>query len=344
MVNKFYDGTKLLSLQDLDGQKPEIYICTSNRSAGKTTWFNRYFIKKFIETGEKFMLLYRYKYEISDCADKFFKDIKSLFFPDRVLTSKPCNGVYHLLLLDGVPCGYAIALNSSDLLKKYSHLFSDTQRILFDEFQPENNRYITDEVKKLISIHTSIARGQGKQSRYVPVYMISNKVSILNPYYAELGIATRLTENTVFLRGNGWVLENGFNETASQAQNQSTFMKAFSSNEYMSYLKGKEYLYNDSAFIEKMTGASNYIATFRFDKKEYSIREYLNDGVLYVDKSVDKSFKIKIASSVDDMIPSFTLKTNTDMDVIVFRKYFNNGLFRFKDMECKNALINLLKY
>ena len=34
----FYDGTKLLSMTDLNGDKPEIYICTSNRSAGKTTW------------------------------------------------------------------------------------------------------------------------------------------------------------------------------------------------------------------------------------------------------------------------------------------------------------------
>ena len=45
----FYDGTKLLSMTDLNGDKPEIYICTSNRSAGKTTWFNRYAVKKFVK-------------------------------------------------------------------------------------------------------------------------------------------------------------------------------------------------------------------------------------------------------------------------------------------------------
>ena len=60
-MTKYYDGTKLLSLKDLNGRTPEIYICTSNRSAGKTTFFNRYLIKKFKNNGEKFLLLYRYK-------------------------------------------------------------------------------------------------------------------------------------------------------------------------------------------------------------------------------------------------------------------------------------------
>ena len=46
MESKYYDGTKLLSLNDIDGNRPEIYICTSNRSAGKTTWFNRYVVRR----------------------------------------------------------------------------------------------------------------------------------------------------------------------------------------------------------------------------------------------------------------------------------------------------------
>lgn len=33
--NKFYDGTKLMSMKDINGNTPEIFICTSNRSAGK---------------------------------------------------------------------------------------------------------------------------------------------------------------------------------------------------------------------------------------------------------------------------------------------------------------------
>ena len=59
----YYDGTKLLSMKDLNGETPEIYLCTANRSAGKTTYFSRLLFNKFIEDHEKFALVYRFNYE-----------------------------------------------------------------------------------------------------------------------------------------------------------------------------------------------------------------------------------------------------------------------------------------
>ena len=225
---KYYDGTKLLSLKDLDGQRPEIYMVTTNRTGGKTTYFGRYSVRRFINFNEKFALLYRYNYELDNVSDKFFKDLKTLFFPSMEMTSKRlAHGIFHELYLDGRSCGYAITLNSADQLKKYSHLFSDVDRILFDEFQSETNHYCDKEVKKFQSIHTSIARGQGEQTRYVPVYMMSNPVTLLNPYYSAMKIGSRLQSNTKFLRGTGWVLEQGYVDSAAKAMKQSGFAKAF---------------------------------------------------------------------------------------------------------------------
>ena len=64
----YYDGTKLLSLLDINGNRPEIYMVTTNRTGGKTTWFSSFLVRKFIKKQEKFMLLFRYNYELSDCA------------------------------------------------------------------------------------------------------------------------------------------------------------------------------------------------------------------------------------------------------------------------------------
>lgn len=344
MQNKFYDGTKLLSMLDIDGEKPEIIICTSNRSAGKTTWFNRYFVKRWKEHHEKFMLIYRYKYEIEDCAEKFFKDIRGLFFQGDNMESKARNGIYRELYLNNKPCGYAISLNSADQLKKYSHLFSDTTRMLFDEFQSENNQYLSDELKKFISVHTSVSRGNGAQSRYVPVYMLSNNVNILNPYYAELGIGERLQPDTKFLRGKGYVVEQGFNESAMLAQQSSRFMQAFSGNDYAEYSSSKSYLYNDTAFIEKLNGANNYICTLRFEGKDYAIKEFPNEQLMYCDENVDKYFKLRIAVSAEDLIPTYSIRTNNDTLIRTLRRYFDNGYFRFKNRYSKNAVINLLRY
>lgn len=149
-MSKYYDGTKLLSLKDLDGQRPEIYMVTTNRTGGKTTYFGRYSVRRFINFNEKFALLYRYNYELDNVSDKFFKDLKTLFFPSMEMTSKRlAHGIFHELYLNDRSCGYAITLNSADQLKRYSHLFSDVDRILFDEFQSETNHYCDKEVKKV---------------------------------------------------------------------------------------------------------------------------------------------------------------------------------------------------
>lgn len=46
--SNYYDGTKLLSLKDINGKTPEVFMCTSNRSAGKTTYFNRLVVNSLL--------------------------------------------------------------------------------------------------------------------------------------------------------------------------------------------------------------------------------------------------------------------------------------------------------
>ena len=53
----YYDGTKLLSMLDINNNKPEIYLCTTNRSGGKTTYFSRLCVNRFKDKGEKFAIL-----------------------------------------------------------------------------------------------------------------------------------------------------------------------------------------------------------------------------------------------------------------------------------------------
>src|SRR5699024_10322666 len=88
MKNKYYDGTKLLSMLDINGNKPEIYMCTTNRTGGKTTYFGRLLINRYLDKGEKFCLIYRYNYELDDVAEKFFKDLNTLFFPEYEMISR----------------------------------------------------------------------------------------------------------------------------------------------------------------------------------------------------------------------------------------------------------------
>ena len=341
----YYDGTKLLSLLDINGKKPEIYICTTNRTGGKTTYFARLCVNRFLKHGEKFMLIFRFNYEIDDCSEKFFKDISRLFFNGYTMTNKrKAAGIYHELFLNDKSCGYAVSLNSADQLKKYSHLFSDVSRMMFDEFQSETNHYCNDEIKKLLSIHTSVARGQGEQIRYVPVYMLSNPVSIINPYYVELGISERLTDNTRFLKGDGFVLEQGFVESASEAQKESGFNRAFSKNAYVAYSSQCIYLNDNKAFIEKPTGIGRYIATLRYKGVDYGIREYAEQGIIYCDDRADSTFKNKITVTTEDHEINYVMLKRNDFFLTNLRFFFEKGCFRFKDLRCKEAVLKALSY
>lgn len=342
---KYYDGTKLLSILDINGNKPEIYMCTTNRTGGKTTYFGRLCINRFLDKGEKFGLLYRYNYELDDIVDKFYKDLGSLFFPTYTMQSKRrAKGTFQELFLNGKSCGYALSLNNADQIKKYSHLFSDIQRMIFDEFQSETNHYCDNETKKFISIHTSIARGQGEQVRYVPVYMLSNPVSIINPYYVEMGISGRLRDDTKFLRGDGFVLEQGYIESASIEQKNSGFNRAFSKNSYTAYSSECVYLNDNKAFVEKPAGKSKYLCTLRYKGSDFALREYTESGLIYCDDKADSSFLTKISVTTDDHNINYVMLKRNDFFLSNLRYFFEHGCFRFKDMRCKEAVLSALSY
>ena len=344
-MGQYYDGTKLLSLKDLNGNKPEIYITTSNRSAGKTTYFNRLFVNRFIRFSEKFMLIYRYKYELESVSEMFFKDIKVLFFPEFTMTAKPrAKGSYYELFLNNESCGYAVALSGADAIKKHSHEFSDVKRMLFDEFQSETNTYLTDEVSKLISIHTSVARGNGEFVRYVPIFMLSNTVTILNPYFVEMGITDRLNDETNFLRGDGFVLEQGYVEGASKAQKESGFNRAFKHNRYVGYSSESVYLNDNKVFIETMTGRSRYLGTIKYLDQNYAIRAFDEQGIVYCDNKADLNFPLKISVTINDHDVNYVMLKNNEYFIDNMRYYFTRGCFRFKNLRCKDAVLNLLKY
>lgn len=358
---EYYNGARLLSKLDLDGQKPQFYICTTNRSGGKTTFFSRFLLDNFLQKGEKFILLYRYDYELQDVSTRFFKDIGSLFFKSKCMMEKSVGkGVLKELYVGDInlqddiekldidimsPCGYAIAINKADSIKKYSHFLTDADNILFDEFQSETNSYCPNEITKFLSIMTSVCRGHGKTFRYVRVIMLSNQVSILNPYFTEMGISTRLTSETKFLRGNGWVLENGFIEGASEAMKNSPLARAFKNNAYIAYSSENVYLNDSTAFIEAPPSEhGKYIATIKYGGNNFGLLSYPNEGILYVTRKYDINFPYRLSVTTNDHDTNYIMIKNNYDFISNLRFYFERGCFRFKDSLCKECIIKTLSY
>ena len=85
---KYYNGDRLRNSVDINGNRPEIFIVESNRTAGKTTDFAKFLIDRFIKHKEKFAVLVRWQYEATNFAEAFFKSVQGLFFPEYELTQK----------------------------------------------------------------------------------------------------------------------------------------------------------------------------------------------------------------------------------------------------------------
>ena len=346
MSDRYYDATKILSLKDIRGERPEIYAITSNRTAGKTTWFSRWIVKKYLERRiNKFALIYRFNYELNDVAEKFFKDIKELFFKEHEMTAKIMAGqTYANLYLDEEHCGYALCLNGSDKIKTMSHLFSDVDVMFFDEFQSESDHYCPREITKLQSVHKSIARGRGQQTRYVPVIMCSNPVTLLNPYYAEWGVSDKLQDNTKFFRGDGFIIEHNINESAAKSVELSGFERAFKNSSYSKYNAESVYLNDNYAFIEKMSGKGRYMCTIKYDGGYYGVIAYFDQNIVYVTNKGDQNFPSTYAVSVTDHAANTMLAKSGDYIISILRDWFKMGCVRFKNLQAKSAFIKLVSY
>ncbi|MCM1511466.1 MAG: phage DNA encapsidation protein [Clostridium sp.] len=348
---RFYDGTALENKLDLNGEKPLFLICVGNRSGGKTTYWTKRVIDNYFERGEEFVFVYRYGYELDGVVEKIFGNVHSLFYQSFEMTyEKLGKGTVMQLKIGPVDedkklyrkCGYAICLNRTDAVKKYSQVFQKVHWIIFDEFQTEDDQYLSDEPGKLVSAYTSIARGGGFMSRPVQLVMISNPTSILNPYYHYLGIADRLREDTKYIRGDNFVFEQLFNKDAADAQASNSVIKAFSKVAYTTYLTQLKYLNDNKAFLEKPSGRGMYLMTAYYDGDSYGILTYPEDGVYYVSNKVDQTCQNKIAVSVRDHNEATMMIGAAPIMVMAMRKAFNKGQFRFKNAKCREMILNLL--
>jgi hypothetical protein len=174
--------------------------------------------------------------------------------------------------------------------------------------------------------------------------MIANPVSIINPYYVKMGISERLRDDTKFLKGDGFILEQGFNESASVALKQSGFNKAFARDDYIAYSSEAVYLNDNKSFIEKPAGVGRYLGTLRYNGSDFALREFVEDGVIYCDDRPDLTYKYKIAITTEDHNINYVMLKRNDIFITNMRFYFERGCFRFKDLRCKECVMKLISY
>lgn len=351
-MSEFYSGDKLLNTLDKNGDKPELYIvCSRVRGPGKTFNFTKKLLDDFmVEKTAKFVLFCRSKLELGSVAQGMFKSMMSIHYPDYDMCERiQMKGVYSNIYLttndedkSQIHCGYVIPLNSADQIKRISSLFSDSVQGYFDEFQPEDkNTYLSNEVAKFLSIHTSIARGEGQSRRYFPVYFASNTVSVNNPYFIALGLNKCIQSNTKLFKGEGYVFEKAENPGLVEVHAQSGMAKAFSHEKSIDY-GDNSWLNDNYACVEKPGnwGRAQYICTLISGNIKLGVKYYPNEMLYYVDYNVDRGSGMVFNIKYDNMEPNIPLIKGS-LTMIKLRESMERGIVRFRDLRCKSICMDL---
>lgn len=337
---KYYSYDEILSKTDINGNKPSIYMISSNRSAGKTFSGLKLFLEDFKNKGRMFCLLYRTRDELSG-ADTIFTDVLRTYpkLGTEMTSKSTSNGLFYTLILDGVNCGFAISIRQPDKIKKYSGAFSDVYNIMFDEFQLESGEYIKNEDERLYSVLMTIARGGGEQSRYVRCFLLGNNVSMINPYFLRFGIHDRLMDNTRFIRGDGFIAEFNHNKSAEQAIKDNAITRAFGGN-ISDYTTGdKQFLKDNYTFVEKMGKKGKYYGTIVYDGDYYGT--YNVDGLIYITKNFNLSDNRVYCFRSEDMENGLGASRGVFM-LKIFREVYINGNMRFESLQIKKMMEKIL--
>ena len=67
-------------------------------------------------------------------------------------------------------------------------------------------------------------------------------------------------------------------------------------------------------------------------------------GIIYCGKNYDDSFPFKLSITTADHNVNYVMLKSNEFFISNMRYYFEKGCFRFKDLQCKEAILTALSY
>lgn len=350
VYTKYYDNTYILSLKDSKGDKPEVYFVVSpQRGPGKTYSFTKTIFEEFTKNGKKPIFITRRKKSLGSIAEGIMKpyltqEQSGYSVSEKVQMKGTYSNIYLNTSVEGdvntTHFGYVIPIASVNEIKLISGLFNDAWCLLFDEFQPKDpHDYLRDEVDNLLDIHKSVARGEGKAIRYMPIFFLSNAIRLFNPYFIKSGLVKKIQSNTSLFVGDGVVFEKVSVKGLADKQKSNGVSRVFTSDDD-SYCDDT-WLAEDTTCLGKPDGWGRaiYLATLLYKEKSFALKLYPEVGLHYLDYNVDSGCKYVYNLSLNGNLNIPLIKTSPIVTTI--KTSLMNGTLRMKDTMIKEVVLDL---
>ena len=272
-----------------------INVIVGNRGGGKTFGSKEYAIDRFIKYKEQFGYIRRYKDDLKEPMQQYFKDIEYKY-PDYEF--KTDSKYFYIRLRsedDNVKwteddiAGYGFVLSTANNKKSISYPRITT--LIYDEFLIDkgNQRYLTNEPVALLNLYETIAR-PGTDHPRVILFMLANALSITNPYflYWDLKMPTKKDRNGKWIWKHPTrpiLVEDVKIDEFMNRKRESEFGKLIEGTTYEGYSIDNKFLLDTDTFVEKKSPNAKYFFTFTYKENTLGVWMDMREGKMYVSKT-----------------------------------------------------------
>ena len=330
-----------------------INIIVGNRGGGKSYGAKEKAVENFIKKKEQFGYIRRYKDDLKKPLEQFYKDIAQEF-PDHECKVEG-DKVYIRIKADAKQkwtekdlAGYGFSLSTANNKKSMS--FPDISMLIYDEFLLEegNQRYLPNEVEKLLNLYETIAR-PGSGHRRVTLWMLGNAISITNPYflYWDLKMPKAMDKNGKWIWKHPTrpiLVEDVRNEGFIDAKRNTEFGQLVDGTNYADYSIENKFLLDDDTFIEKKSQYARHLFNFVYRAEKFGVWYDYTEGKMWVSQSCDPS-GMTYSFTMKDHKPNTMLWKSKNKTVYLkqFLEAFKQGILYFESMNIKNMCYEILK-
>lgn len=304
------------------------------RGLGKTYGAKKFALKNAVNKHEKFIYLRRYNTELKQIST-FFDDIQHEF-PGYEFNLQGRTAVCRVIGdKKWREIGYFLALSTAGNVKSVP--FPDVTSILFDEFIIETgmSRYLPDEVTKFLDFYSTVDRYQDNTR----VLMMSNSVSIMNPYFAQWQIMPGDHEIQRF--GEGFICAHFVDSEQFAKEIANTRFGKFilkHDSRYAEYAVNNEFRDNDDRLVCRKSGEARYKYTIRCDAGSFSVWEAIH--AVFIQRRRPRADEILYTITDDVREDEIGLVTG-DYMVRWLRAQYRRGRCFFDSAASRNAFQEL---
>lgn len=332
-----------------------LFVCGA-RGLGKTYGAKEKLINKFLNKGEQFIYLRRFKTELP-AAKAFFDDIRHVWpgmlfkydsarpDPDQppLLGFWVCRKPNKDRKKNKWECmGYAIALTTAQSKKGYA--FPLVRTILFDEFIIEKGmtHYLPDETTVLTNFYSTVDRNRNKTI----VLFLANSITIENPYFIKYKIRPNKAGDLITAfrskRTNLPFVVAHFPDSKefTEAVLQTRFGEFIEGTDYADYALGNEFADNHELLVERKPSDSEYAYTLETRDGTFSVWFYRKDGLYYLQEKLPGQ-QLRYTLMPNKVTPDNRLLVKNDEILRMLRQAWKNGLMRFDEAHTRNAMLNV---